>query len=131
MIVVCIIGILSAIAAPRFANMRRKSMEATTLGNLAALRGAAAMHHSNFEGADLTDLQDLVPVYINRIPAAMTWHHPSWNSTGAGTFAQSNVAPGSSKNWWLVVGDGESMRGRIFVNCDHRDLKGRRWYDEH
>src|SRR5437870_2701858 len=60
MIVVAIIGILAAIAIPKFADLIRKSNEGSTKGNLGALKGALAVYYGQNEGSypndDLTSL---------------------------------------------------------------------------
>lgn len=129
MVVVAIIGILVT-AALNGVSFRRKCYEAVTLANLVTVRRAAAAWVTDHEGQQLTDLQLLVPDYLPRIPMVMTWWHDKGNQTGAGTFAQANIAPGTSKDLWLIVDDTDPRNGRIFVNCDHRTLKGLRWYDE-
>jgi len=50
MIVVAIIGILSAIAIPKFADLIRKSNEGATKGNLGALRSAISIYYGEMEG---------------------------------------------------------------------------------
>ncbi len=50
MIVVAIIGILAAVAVPKFAEMIRKSKEGSTKGSLSALRSALTIYGSDNEG---------------------------------------------------------------------------------
>ena len=50
MIVVAIIGILSAIAIPKFADLIRKSNEGATRGNLSTIRSAISIYYSENEG---------------------------------------------------------------------------------
>ena len=50
MIVVAIIGILAAVAVPKFAEMIRKSKEGATKGSLSALRSALTIYLSDNEG---------------------------------------------------------------------------------
>jgi prepilin-type N-terminal cleavage/methylation domain-containing protein len=47
MIVVAIIGILSAIAVPKFADLLRKSQEGKTKGKLGAIRSALYIYGSS------------------------------------------------------------------------------------
>ena len=51
MIVVAIIGILAAVAVPKFAEMIRKSKEGATKGSLSALRSALTIYASDNEGS--------------------------------------------------------------------------------
>ena len=50
MIVVAIIGILAAIAIPKFADLIRKSKEGATKGSLGALRSALTIYYGEQEG---------------------------------------------------------------------------------
>ena len=50
MIVVAIIGTLSAIAVPKFASLVRKSQDGATKGNLGRLRSAMSIYYSDMEG---------------------------------------------------------------------------------
>ncbi|MDD5688057.1 MAG: prepilin-type N-terminal cleavage/methylation domain-containing protein [Elusimicrobia bacterium] len=50
MIVVAIIGILAAIAIPKFADLIRKSKEGATKGSLGALRSALTIYYGEMEG---------------------------------------------------------------------------------
>ena len=50
MIVVAIIGILAAIAIPRFAQMLEKSKEGATKGNIGAMKSASEIYYGNWQG---------------------------------------------------------------------------------
>ena len=60
MIVVAIIGILAAVAVPKFAEMVRKSKEGATKGSLSSLRSSLTIYVSDNEG--VPPLTRLVPV---------------------------------------------------------------------
>ncbi len=83
MIVVAIIGILAAIAIPRFAALIDKAREAGARGNLGALRSAIAIYYGDTKGCwpqgldTRTDyvvgsetMPPFVPKYMARIPFA-------------------------------------------------------------
>src|SRR6266700_2721250 len=84
MIVVSIIGILAAIAAPKFGSMLTKAKEGTTKGNLGALRGALNIYYADNQGvypscatgANSTVFNALMPTYIGNIPQVMSGLHP-------------------------------------------------------
>src|SRR3954454_322818 len=50
MIVVAIIGILAAVAIPKFADLVTKSKEAAVKGTLGALRSAVSIYYGDLEG---------------------------------------------------------------------------------
>src|SRR5688500_14694006 len=77
MIVVAIIGILSAIAIPQFANMVAKSQEGASKGNLGTIRFALSIYYDDTEGyypmgAATTALPSLVTgqKYLKTFPPA-------------------------------------------------------------
>src|SRR3989339_77117 len=77
MIVVAIIGILSAIAIPKFADLIRKSNEGATKGNLGAVRSAISIYYGEQEGVYPAAAATLTAVltmengkYIKEMPQA-------------------------------------------------------------
>ena len=135
MIVVAIIGILAAVAVPKFAEMIRKSKEGATKGSLSALRSALTIYNSDNEGlapmgltrigsasltgavqqglalASITDA--MIPKYIDQFPTAKlgTYHGDSFLmtvaiSTGGGFF---------ERGWDMVglMGVGTAFLGDI------------------
>ena len=153
MIVVAIIGILAAVAVPKFAEMIRKSKEGATKGSLSALRSALTIYNSDNEGlapmgltrigsvaltdpvqqslalASLTDA--MIPKYIEQFPTAKlgTYHTDAFLpivaiSTGGGFF---------ERGWDIglmgALGDASgwmyttNVGGSFFVNCTHTDTK--------
>ncbi|OQA91971.1 MAG: Fimbrial protein precursor [Elusimicrobia bacterium ADurb.Bin231] len=88
MIVVAIIGILSAIAIPKFADLIRKSKEGATKGSLASIRSALTIYYgeqegiypstsmASAEGDEITTqfAGALVPKYLSAIPMVKLGH---------------------------------------------------------
>lgn len=77
MLVVAIIGLLAAIAVPKFANLVIKAKEASTRGKLGSVRSAMGIYYADNEGhfpyidENLQDnlSRSLVPIYLASIPA--------------------------------------------------------------
>ena len=121
MIVVAIIGILAAIAIPKFADLINKSKEGATKGALSSVRSALQVYYGDNEGWFPTDtLESLIAnaKYINEIPMAKlptTGHADSktivttWADNG-GWLYQNN--PTASHLW-----------GTFVANCSHEDIK--------
>jgi prepilin-type N-terminal cleavage/methylation domain-containing protein len=63
MLVVAIVGLLVAIALPKFSNLIDKSREAAAKGNIGALRSALSIYYADNEG--------IYPLY--GIPFSLTW----------------------------------------------------------
>jgi len=67
LIVLLVIGILAAVILPRFTSFNVQARNATTRANLSALRGALIQYRAK-EDSWPSSLNDLVPVYIEKIP---------------------------------------------------------------
>jgi len=116
MIVVAIIGILAAIAIPRFANLIDRAREARTQGNLGALRSALAICYGATDGtwpAAGGLAAGLVPTYIDAIPTVLLPSGMGHAESGA----EVNVA-GDTGSWFY---DGA---GTINADCTHVDSGG-------
>jgi prepilin-type N-terminal cleavage/methylation domain-containing protein len=79
MIVVAIIGILAAIAIPKFSQLITKGNEANTKGNLGAVRSALSIYYGDTEGyypvsSDLSGLTQnskyMTTVPVAKLPAS-------------------------------------------------------------
>ncbi len=129
MIVVAIIGILAAIAIPKFADLITKSKESATKGALGSLRSSLTIYYSNTEGyfpANPTDLQTALTsngTYIDRIPSVTIPKH----SVGAG-----NTGHSASAAITATTGDGSgyvytASSGTVFIKCTEIDTKSVPW----
>ncbi|MBU2529529.1 MAG: prepilin-type N-terminal cleavage/methylation domain-containing protein [Elusimicrobia bacterium] len=92
MIVVAIIGILAAIAIPKFADLISKSKEGATKGGLSAVRSSLQVYYGDNEGIFPSDTLTVLTddgKYINEIPVAKL--------PGTGVGDSSDVTAYSSK----------------------------------
>ena len=128
MIVVAIIGILAAIAIPKFAELIRKSSEGASKGNLGSIRSAMSIYYADMEGqypSDPTTLT-LAGKYLTTIPPAKA---PNYHSD-ISAFSISNFTLGITEGGgWIYDGipPADSNYGQIYVNCVHTDSKGSTW----
>lgn len=144
MIVVAIIGILAAVAIPKFADLIAKSKEGATKGSLGAIRSALAVYYGDWEGwfpidddansatLQTTALDCLVPKYMKsivkaKIPRAKDHGNPSHpdNTQVIGTSTAGYVT--DAGGWSYADQVAEPDWGEIVVNCSHSDSKGRLW----
>ena len=74
MIVVAIIGILAAIAIPKFASLIRKSGEGASKGNLGSIRSSLSIYYGDMEGNYPVALAALTIAgkYLSAVPNAKT-----------------------------------------------------------
>ena len=135
MIVVAIIGILAAIAIPKFADLVTRSKESSVKGSLGSVRSAVSVYYSDNEGVFPTNLGtglttggkylDAVPtVSLPPVTAQSNPGHTSVSSVAAGAGSDGTLGGGSSV--WFYTNSG-SAQGAVTVNCSHLDTKGTLW----
>lgn len=128
MIVVAIIGILAAIALPRFADMMEKSREGSTKGNSGTMRSANAIYYGDNPGVWPSTLSTLSPfrysLYLDGVPFVKvtgkfdptTSVSPQSMEVSQGTSGQ---VPDTQGTGWLY----DSTLGHLYVNSTLRDSK--------
>lgn len=124
MIVVAIIGILAAIAIPKFASLIRKSNEGASKGNLGSIRGALSIYYGDLEGQYPNDMASLTVngKYLASVPNAKA---PNYH-TDASTINNTNV-PTDAGGWAYNNISTDANLGTVWVNCTHTDTKGSIW----
>ena len=127
MIVVAIIGILAAIAIPKFADLIRKSSEGASKGNLGALRSAMSIYYGDMEGVYPASLDALTigGKYLTTIPNAKAPSYHTDSATVVLLSAQAN--PNDAGGWWYNDQATNANVGNVLVNCTHTDTKGSIW----
>ncbi len=126
MIVVAIIGILAAIAIPKFAALIRKSAEANGKGNLASLRSALTVYYGTMEGQYPNTLSALTmnSTFMASMPVSKTPNYHLDNST---EFDITGVATNDGGNWIFNNVTTDPNVGQLNINCTHTDTKGTVW----
>jgi general secretion pathway protein G len=126
MIAVTIIGILAAIAVPRFADMIRKSGEGASKGNLGAIRSALSIYYGEMEGQYPAQLaaMTIAPKEMGAIPIAQT---PNYHSPSSAELDVTGVAANDAGDWIFNNVTTDPNVGQVNVNCTHTDTKGSVW----
>jgi len=119
--VVAIIGILAAVAVPKFADLINKSKEGATKGALSSLRGALQVYYSDNEGwypadSDLSSLTANNGKYINEIPMAKT---PTRHADSKAVKADATAPVNDAGGWAYYNTTGNANWGNVVVNCTH------------
>lgn len=129
MIVVAIIGILAAVALPKFAQLIEKSREAATKGNINSLRGAVSIYYGDHEGIqpDILDVSQNYAFsnYMESIPPVKATHSGIGNGTVESP--QGNSVWHTNNEVISVTGVGwryNNLTGHVFVNSSALDSKG-------
>ena len=122
MIVVAIIGILAAIAIPKFADLINKSKEGATKGALSSVRSALQVYYGDNEGWFPTDTLDSLTAnakYINEIPLAKL-------PTTGHADSKAIVTAFADGGGWLYLNDptASATWGTFAASCSHEDIKG-------
>ncbi len=130
MIVVAIIGILAAIAIPKFSDLIDKSKEGYTKGALSTLRSAIAIYTADNSGRyPSDDLSSLLAShkYINSIPVVKVprTSHPITNAVTVGSSTSTFLT--DTGGWAYINNPADRDFGQISVNCSHLDIKGEDW----
>ncbi len=143
MIVVAIIGILAAVAIPKFADLIDKAREAQVKGNLGAIRSAVSIYYGSEEGVAPSLLLGLVTEdYMSKLPGGRvpfvdtngdgdsnTSYGP-WDDGAAGIPTDYDAAgttnPGTSTDGWAY----DSGEPEVWVDIDsnYADTKGNAIY---
>jgi prepilin-type N-terminal cleavage/methylation domain-containing protein len=126
MIVVAIIGILAAIAIPKFAELIRKSNEGSSKGNLGAVRSALSIYYGDMEGLYPVELISLTQngKYMASIPKGKA---PNYHPDSAAINTGSTNAVNDAGGWAYDNVPGDANFGTLWVNCTHTDTKGSVW----
>jgi prepilin-type N-terminal cleavage/methylation domain-containing protein len=148
MIVVAIIGILAAVAVPKFADLVTKSKEASVKGSLGSVRSAVSIYYGDTEGVYPNDLFTALTTgnrympAVAGVPSLGRFEIPSHalnNGHSGGLFANASAAGAvfpdaddaapivPSDGSPLVYGDGGAILGELYINCSHKDTKSQQW----
>jgi prepilin-type N-terminal cleavage/methylation domain-containing protein len=135
MIVVAIIGILAAVAIPKFADLVTKSKEASCKGSLGSVRSAVSIYYGDAEG-----------VYPDNLFVGLTTgdkYLPSQTGLGNFTVPVNKLGnPGHTSAITLASGVAQATNntvtdaaglhynttnGDVLIACTHNDTKGTAW----
>jgi len=145
MIVVAIVGILAAIAVPKFADLVRKANEGATKGNLGAIRSAVTIYYAEQSGvwpapsADGTDTNAaslggvLITnngMFLSKMPNSnCPPYHAATNSTTVAYGSATDLAVPGGWGYQTNVNPPATQQstGSVWVNCTHTDSYTTTW----
>ncbi len=125
MIVVAIIGILAAIAIPRFANLIDRAREARTQGNLGAIRSAMAIYYGTTDGVWPPTIAGLAVVvapgpYLDVIPTVLL---PAYTGHTAHDETDNETTTAGDSGGWFY-NSAAAVGGVVNVDCTATDTGG-------
>ena len=135
MIVVAIIGILAAIAIPKFADLVKKAQEGKTRGNMTALRSALSIYYGDSDGiSPMDDLSILATnqKYLKQIPEVLV---PAFSDVGNPGHGKNSVVTTATEfssttdtGQWAYVDNNTAVNwGHVYIGCSHNDAKSVIW----
>jgi|JI102314A2RNA_FD_contig_51_1627492_length_600_multi_3_in_0_out_0_1 type IV pilus assembly protein PilA len=132
MIVVAIIGILAAIAIPKFADLITKSKESAAKGSLGSVRGATTIYYSDTEGVWPGTLASLAVAnkYLDQLPLCTVPRNSTsflGHTTNAGEQDINGPIVANDANANTQIWVYSQTLGNVAVNCTHSDTKGSTW----
>lgn len=135
MIVVAIIGVLAAIAVPKFADLVKKAQEGRTRANLDQVRGALNIYYGDNEGIYPRDTLATLTTnskYMSAIKSAQIPAFSDVGNTGHTEAASVTAAVAYSSttdtgSWQYVNNDANVNWGTFYVGCSHNDSKSKLW----
>ncbi|MDD4004348.1 MAG: type II secretion system protein [Elusimicrobiaceae bacterium] len=127
MIIMAIIGILSAVAIPKFSELIAKSREGATKGNLGEVRSAITVYYGDMEGVYPNDnlSQGFTPKYLPEIPVAKL--PPLPDSAAVAAIPSTSAIAGAAGGWAYVNASADSCWGTFVANSLGTDSKGVVW----
>ncbi len=123
----------------KFKTLSVKSGEGGTKGGLGSLRSAISIYYGDMEGQYPASLEALIePRYLQAMPKTKLADHKEtdvWTAygaevcTGKGEYGNEiDVSKLKDTGGWGYVADATaSCWGTIFVDCTHKDTRGRHW----
>ena len=151
MIVVAIIGILAAVAVPKFADLVTKSKEASVKGSIGAVRSALSIYYGDTEGSYPSNLftglttgnkympasggspslgRFEIPSNNNGNPGHKTGYYSNATAEAAVYYdidGTNGVTPQDPGTQALVYMATAPSFGEVYVNCSHQDTKATQW----
>jgi len=141
MIVVAIIGILAAIAIPKFAELVTRSKESAAKGSLGSVRSAISIYYSDQEGGFpvvldtglTTNSKYLSSIPTIALPAVSSQGtfgctgHPNASSIVYGAITGVADNAGASTPWYYDNVTNDAGVGTLVLGCTHKDTKGNFW----
>ncbi|MBA3051721.1 RDD family protein [bacterium] len=123
--IVPLVGILAAVAIPKFASLTRKANEAACKGQLGALRSSLSIYYGDTEGTWPARLEAVTPTYLQEIPNAKPGDGTNSNRVVVEKDGRKAFNGDGQGGWWYNSGtiDGD-YTGDIRVNSFETDCRG-------
>lgn len=121
----------------KFKTLSVKTGEGATKAHLGSMRAALSLYYGDAEGHYPATLDALVdPKYLSAVPATKLANHKEntvWTAYGAEVCTgKTGIDAGKIKDtggWGYVADPKAPCSGIVFVDCTHKDTKGKLWPD--
>lgn len=137
---IAVVGIIAAIAIPKFASLTGKAQEGATKGQLGSIRAGLSIYYGDTEGQYPASLDVLVPKYVPEMRPPKIKDHPGADGVemyGPEACLSQPGQPGGeidptklrdTGKWGYVAAPKSPCDGTVFVDCTHKDTKGKAWH---
>lgn len=122
MIVVGVLGLLTAVAVPKFMQMLEKANVGATLGNLSAIRSAIKVYYGTYaEHPDDININERVftETFGKTIPGVKCAYPMNAPPKGNGV-TRGNSLPSEEGSGWYY----DYSSGQVYINSISRDING-------
>ncbi len=126
MIVVAIIGLLAAVAIPKYGDLLEKANLGATIGNLASLRSCVSIYNANYMALPGTidpRVQPLMDKVINGEMPAVKVKEPKANPPAGNMVTvgvvDTDIPTGPNTGWFY-----NKVNGSVYINSTANDIKG-------
>jgi type II secretory pathway pseudopilin PulG len=138
-VLIALVGIISALAIPRLRNLYERGLEKATKANIGAIKSAISIYYGDHEGVWPTtlDVNDHTPGYgfgnyLDSLPGVKATHpsdpvlSPAGNQVTYKAFSDepSLGQADSQGTGWRYDGPLNANTGRIWVNNSYTDTEG-------
>ncbi|HXT02516.1 MAG TPA: hypothetical protein VN915_17730, partial [Elusimicrobiota bacterium] len=132
-----VLGIVAAIAIPKFSNLNTQAAEGSTKGRLGMMRSALSIYYGDAQGHYPANVADLVPKYLPAVePTGVPTLPPAPGVELYGAEVCSgpkgaDIDPAKLRNtgkWGYVAAPKAPCDGTVFVDSTQPDTKGTPWY---
>lgn len=126
MVVVAIVGLLAAVAIPKYGELLEKANLGATMGNLGALRSAYSIYYSNYMQVPKSIDPEQEPQFSKALNGAVPYvkaRYPDYASPYGNSVTVSSVLkaiPSTQGAGWYY----NNVDGAIYINSTELDIRG-------
>lgn len=123
LVVVAIVGLLAAVAIPKYGDLLEKANLGATVGNLGSLRSAVGIYYGTYiempKSIDYRQEPQFAKVFNGDLPYVKAKHPPESRPTGNEVTIGDTSPSTAGKGWYYKPNDGS-----VYINSVAKDING-------